>query len=1021
MDYKDTLNLPRTDFAMKADLVKREPARLAQWEATRLYERIQAARAGAPTFILHDGPPFANGEIHLGHVLNKILKDLVLKFKALRGCRAPYVPGWDCHGLPIEFKVTQELRKAGPQPAQRPPAPAATPPAEPPATPTAPAARDAEFSPAAIRNACDAYARKHVAIQRDQFKRLGILGDWDNPYLTLAREYEAEELRLFARLVERGFVYRGKKPVYWSIPCRTALAEAEVEYQDHVSQSIYVKFPVLGHPNTFLLLWTTTPWTLPANLAVAYNSTFSYSLVRVPTGDDTSEDYLVSALLLSTVAAKCGWPQYQILRSLEDGHLRQITYQHPFCNRTGHLFAGDEFVTNDAGTGFVHVAPGHGLEDYALGLRHHLPIYSPVDNDGRFAWTDDLPRDQQMPAELLGKSILERHGKSDANEAVLHELRARQTLVHQENYHHSYPHCWRSKTPVIFRAMDQWFIRVDHPVEAPATESAPAAPNPAPPTSTFDPHTSDVAARPSNFELRTPNSALPPSPFPLRQLALDAIERVRWIPEWGINRIQGAVQSRPDWCISRQRSWGVPLPAFYTATGEPILDARVVRNVARLVEQHGSNVWFEKNAADLWTLVRPADWTGPEAAGKSADTLDVWIDSGSSSQAVTARRPELQRQPAASPDARNHLPPPFQADLYLEGSDQHRGWFQSSLLLALAANDAPPYQTVLTHGFVVGDTGEKEAKSRGSKSATLWVNDFGADVLRLWVASQDYRGDMVLSEARMQQVAETYRLLRNTLRYQLANLYDFDPARHAVPDSRLTSLDRWILHAFAQLESEVLRAYEAYEFHQVYQRLGQFAAVELSAIYHDVIKDRLYTDPSDSSRRRSTQTTLHRLCTSLCQMLAPMLAFTADEAWEFLPGRSKPSVHETIWQPLGLAADPADVALWTRLFQLRDQALVTLEQARRDKTIGKALEAQLQFVGPAALLDPIAPHAELLREMLNVSALTFTRAGDADQVRIQLAAAEGRKCERCWHWESTVGAHAAHPTLCHRCLTALGS
>jgi isoleucyl-tRNA synthetase len=998
---------------MKADLVKREPARLAQWEATRLYERIQAARAGAPTFILHDGPPFANGEIHLGHVLNKILKDLVLKFKTLRGCRAPYVPGWDCHGLPIEFKVTQELRKAGQESAQRPPPPAATPPGGLPVTPTAPAARDAEFSPAAIRNACDAYARKHVAIQRDQFKRLGILGEWDNPYLTLAKEYEAEELRLFARLVERGFVYRGKKPVYWSIPCRTALAEAEVEYQDHVSQSIYVKFPVRGHENTFLLLWTTTPWTLPANLAVAFNSTFSYSLVRVPTGDGTSEDYLVSALLLSTVAAKCGWTHYQIVRSLDDGHLRQISYQHPFCARTGQLYAGDEFVTNDAGTGFVHVAPGHGLEDYALGLRQNLPIYSPVDDDGRFAWTDDLPREQQMPADLLGKSILERHGKSDANEAVLHELRARQALVHQENYHHSYPHCWRSKTPVIFRAMDQWFIRVDHRTETPATGATP-------PASTAELRTSNFQLPTSNFEPRTSNFGLRLSDFDLRQLALAAIEHVRWIPEWGINRIQGAVQSRPDWCISRQRSWGVPLPAFYTATGEPILDARVVRNVARLVEQHGSNVWFEKTAADLWALVRPADWTGPEATGKSADTLDVWIDSGSSSQAVTARRAELQRQPATSPAAPSPLPPSFQADLYLEGSDQHRGWFQSSLLLSLAGNDAPPYQTVLTHGFVVGDTGEKEAKSRGSKSATLWVNDFGADVLRLWVASQDYRGDMVLSEARMLQVAETYRLLRNTLRYQLANLYDFDPTQHAVADGELTSLDRWILHAFAQLENEVLRAYEAYEFHQVYQRLGQFAAVELSAIYHDVIKDRLYTDPANSPRRRSTQTTLYRIGTSLCQLLAPMLAFTADEAWEFLPGRPKSSVHETVWQPLGLAADPADVALWTQLFKLRDQALVTLEQARRDKVIGKALEAQLQFAGPAALLEPIEAHADLLRELLNVSALTFART-DGDQIRIQLAAAEGRKCERCWHWETTVGAHAAHPTLCHRCLTAVGS
>ncbi len=433
MDYKSTLNLPQTDFPMKADLITREPARLKQWEAAGLYAAIQAQRAGAEKYVLHDGPPFANGDVHIGNALNKILKDIIIKYKTLRGFHAPYVPGWDCHGLPIEFKVTQEMRKAG----------------------------DTASDAATIRTACEAYARKYIDLQRAQFKRLGVLGDWDNPYLTLAREYEAEELRLFADIVEQGFVYRGKKPVYWSIPCRTALAEAEVEYKDHVSQSVYVKFPLVGHPATSVVIWTTTPWTLPANLAVAYNSTFSYSLVLAG-----QEQYIVSALLLPAVAEKCGWQDYQIIRSLDGGHLSQLEYQHPFCNRTGKFFAGDSFVDNATGTGFVHSAPGHGLEDYHLGTEHGLPIYSPVDDDGKFALTSDLPEDQQMPGEMLGKSILEKHGKSEANEAVLHELRVRKALLHQENYHHSYPHCWRSKTPIIFRAMDQWFIEIDQSAAA---------------------------------------------------------------------------------------------------------------------------------------------------------------------------------------------------------------------------------------------------------------------------------------------------------------------------------------------------------------------------------------------------------------------------------------------------------------------------------------------------------------------------------------------------------------------------
>ena len=931
MDYKNTLNLPRTDFPMKADLIVREPERLKQWADARLYEQIRALRAGAPKFVLHDGPPFANGDVHIGTALNKILKDVVIKYKSIRGFDAPYVPGWDCHGLPIEFKVSQEMRKAG----------------------------DTTVDPATIRKACDAYARKYIDIQRTQFKRLGILGEWDHPYLTLNQEYEADELRLFADIVEQGFVYRGKKPIYWSIPCRTALAEAEVEYLDHVSQSVYVKFPVLGHPGTSVVIWTTTPWTLPANLAVAYNSRFSYSLVQVG-----GEQLIISALLLPAVAAKCGWESYQIVRSLDGEHLSQLEYQHPFCKRTGKFFAGDTFVENSTGTGFVHIAPGHGLEDYHLGLRHQLPIYSPVDDDGRFIHTDDLPVEQQMPAEMLGKSTLEKHGKSNANEVVLHELRLRKALVHQENYHHSYPHCWRSKTPIIFRAMDQWFIGIDH--------------------------------------------------RELRRRAVDEMDRVSWVPDWGKNRIQAAVQSRPDWCISRQRTWGVPIPAFYDAAGKPLLDPAVVRNAANLIEQHGSNIWFEKSAAELWALLKPAGSSLAEPVSKSSDTLDVWIDSGSSSRAVIARREELRGKEK-----------PFQCDMYLEGSDQHRGWFQSSLLLSIAGNGAAPYRSVLTHGFMVDEDREKISKSKQGQAvyekpqtSEAYVKKYGADVVRLWVASQDYRNDIVVSEKRIDKVGETYRFIRNALRYQLSNLYDFDPARHCVADQDLTGLDRWILAEYSHLEKEVMAAYDAYEFHVVYQRLSQFVAVELSAVYHDVVKDRLYTDSANSARRRSTQTTLFRLVTSLCKMLAPILSFSADEAWKFVPGRERESVHQATWEPIGFSLPEAERALWATLFHVRDQALPALEQARQAKHIGKSLEAKLTVTGDSALLDPIKPHAETLRELLNVSQLEISPAGNG-AVTASVDKAAGQKCERCWHWETDIGVVKEHPTLCGRCAKAV--
>jgi isoleucyl-tRNA synthetase len=973
MEYKDTLNLPRTDFAMKADLVTREPERLKKWEAANLYAQIQAARKDAEKFVLHDGPPFANGDVHIGTALNKILKDIIIKYQTLRGKSAPYIPGWDCHGLPIEFKVTSEMRKAG----------------------------DTSADAATIRKACDAYARKYIDLQRTQFKRLGVLGDWENPYLTLNKEYEADELRLFADIVEKGFVYRGKKPIYWSIPARTALAEAEVEYADHVSQSVFVKFPVVGRPGVNIVIWTTTPWTLPANLAVAYNSTFSYSLVQVG-----EEQFIVSAMLLSAIAEKCGWQDYQIVRSLDGEHLKSVEYQHPFCNRTGKLFTGDNFVTNDTGTGFVHIAPGHGTDDYNIGRANGLPIYSPVNDDGALAYTNDLPVEQQFPAEMLGKSTLAKHGKSDANEAVLHELRVRKALLHQENYHHSYPHCWRSKTPIIFRAMDQWFIKIDH-----------------------------VAANVSSRQTDEASRALT-SAATFRQEALGEIDRVNWIPDWGVNRIKGAVQSRPDWCISRQRTWGVPIPAFYDAKGEAILDAQIVRNAAALIEQHGSNVWFEKSVAELWAAVKPKDWKGADATAKSNDTLDVWIDSGSSSRSVLCRRAEFQHQSDpkkywpvgnvlwGTPEAKQEALS-WQADIYLEGSDQHRGWFQSSLLLSLAGNGAAPFKTVLTHGFMVDADREKISKSKQGayekpQTAEAYVKKYGADVVRLWVASQDFRSDIVVSEERINKVGETYRGIRNALRYQLSNLYDFDPAKHTVAEDQLTGLDRWILGEFAKIEVDVIAAYDKSEFHVVYQKLSQFIAVELSSIYHDVIKDRMYTDAANSPRRRSTQTALYRVVTGLSQLLSPILAFTTDEAWEFIPGKPANSVHLADWKSGGLTRRDAEVESWKNLFLLRELALPELEKARQAKHIGKSLEAKVVVNGSGPLALDAKLHLDALRELLNVSQVQLANGG-GETVFATVAKADGQKCERCWHWETDVGTNTAHPTLCSRCADAVAT
>ncbi len=702
-----------------------------------------------------------------------------------------------------------------------------------------------------------------------------------------------------------------------------------------------------------------------AGQAVAFTRTFSCSQIRVG-----GETYILSTMVLSTVSEKCGWVGYEIVRSLDKDHLRTAEYQHPFCNRTGKFFAGDAFVDNTTGTGFVHIAPGHGLDDYNLGREHGLPIYSPVDDDGCLAYTNDLPREQQMPESMIGKSILEKHGKSEANEAVLAELRTRNALVHQEDYLHSYPHCWRSKTPIIFRAMDQWFVEIDH----------------------------------GGF----------------RQEGLRAIERINWVPEWGKARIEGAVKSRPDWCISRQRTWGVPIPAFYDRDGNALLDPRIVRSAADLIEQHGSNVWFEKSAVELWKLLRPADWQGSEATSKSADTLDVWIDSGSSSRAVLMRRPELTHTGGGKLD--------WQADIYLEGSDQHRGWFQSSLLLSLAGNGAPPYKTVLTHGFMVDADREKISKSQQSQGAyekpqtsEAYIRKYGVDVVRLWVASQDFRNDIVVSDERINKVGETYRVIRNALRYQLSNLYDFHPAKDSLRDQNLTGLDRWILAVFSKLEADAAAAYSNHEFHVVYQKVSQFAAVELSAIYHDVVKDRLYTDAAHSPRRRSTQTSLHRMVSRLCAMLSPILTFTADEAWEFLPDKLADSVHLSDWTPLPFSRSKQEEDIWATLFKMREAALAELEKARQSKLIGKALEAKI-VLSPGASDGAICQeNRESLRELLNISQLELAEPLATDAPKVIVAKADGQKCERCWHWETDVGKHAGHPTICGRCVEATAS
>lgn len=925
MDYKKTLNLPKTDFPMKANLAQREPELLAKWDTMDLYGKLREASVGRTPYILHDGPPYANGHIHLGTALNKILKDMIVKSRQMSGFDAIYVPGWDCHGLPIEHQVDKEL---GP--------------------------KKKNMTQGEIRRHCRAYAEKFIDIQRREFKRLGVLGEWDNPYLTMSYDYEATIARELGRFFERGSVIRSKKPIYWCCSCRTALAEAEVEYHDHVSPSIYVKFPLSEESRkafsafqdlpVYVVIWTTTPWTLPANLAIALHPDFTYAAVRVK-----DEVWILAEGLTEQCLKAFGIDHYEIIRRFSSRELEGLTCRHPFMDRPSRIVLGSH-VTLDAGTGCVHTAPGHGREDYDMALAYGLDVYSPVDDDGCF--TDDVPF-------FAGQFVF------DANKNVNAKLRELGALVLETEVSHSYPHCWRCKQPVIFRATEQWFISMEK--------------------------------------------------NDLRKKALKAIDEVQWVPSWGRDRIYQMIENRPDWCISRQRSWGVPITVFTCRKcGEVLATPEVFAKVTALFEKEGADCWFEKDVETLLPEGAVCPGCGGKDFDKEMDILDVWFDSGVSHAAVLERRPYL-RSPA---------------DLYLEGSDQHRGWFHSSLLASVGTRDRAPYKAVLTHGFVVDGQGYKMSKSLGNVIVPdEIIKQYGAEILRLWVSAEDYRDDIRISQDILKRLSEAYRRIRNTWRFLLGNLYDFDPARDAVPVARMPELDRYALHTLQKVIGRVRRAYDRFEFHRVYHAVHNYCTVDLSSFYLDILKDRLYTAPPASVERRAAQTVLYRILTALLKLMAPILSFTAEEAWAHLPGDRAPSVHMEVFPEVDPSlVDDALEERWGRILQMRADVSRALEAARQAKTIGHPLDARVLLALPDAWQDEFAQDGELLRTVFIVSEVRLEnldgRPGalegqEVPGLKVLVEPASGRKCERCWVLSNTVGAFSDHPTVCERCHGAL--
>ncbi len=904
-ELKDTLNLPATPFPMRANLTAREPVRIAFWEKSNLYRRLQKKNAGTgKTFVLHDGPPFTNGDVHIGTALNKLLKDIIMRYKTMRGFRTPYVPGWDCHGLPIEHKVMKELH-----------------------------ANAKTLSPLEIRKACADFSENFIEKQRKQFRRLGILADWATEYKTKNPAYEADILRTFANMVERGLVYRSKKPVYWSIPCKTALAEAEIEYKNHVSPSIWVAFHQVDAPEKSFVIWTTTPWTIPANMAVAVHPDLNYVEV-----EHAGKIFIVAEALAEKFIADCALAGATLGAKYRGNALEGIQTQHPICARSSPVVCAD-YITTDAGTGCVHTAGGHGIEDYQTCLRYGIEIYCPVNDDGVYA------DDRRVPADLVGVSVLDSGGKCPANIAVLQLLEKSGCLLKTAKIEHQYPHCWRSKTPVIFRAMDQWFVALDK--------------------------------------------------GGMREKALAQIGEVSWVPASGENRIRAAVEGRPDWCISRQRSWGVPIPVFYDAkTKEALLDAGVIRGIADKVAVAGTNLWFEKTPQELLQGIPvPAGWPEAENLVAGTDTLDVWIDSGSSNAAVLKRNRELA----------------FPADLYLEGSDQHRGWFQSSLWTSVINFGCAPYKKVITHGFVVNEgTRQKISKSDGKpQTADGYVSKYGADIVRLWIASENYQNDIPLSDGILDATATQYRNIRNTIRYQLSNLFDFDPAKNAVPLAEHTLIDKWALGKFYALLAEVSKNYENYEFHKAYAAIDAFTVETLSATYHNFLKDRLYTFAPNARERRSSQTAIYTILSAYLKMLAPMLPFTTDEAWGFFTAGNEYTENSILlqdWPQMPQeCAFPQEVAEFDSLLKTLDSVNLRLDALRSAKVIGQSLDAVISISGDPA--DPafalLKKHAELLPETFIVSAVELKDATAGTPLTVEAVKAESLgyvRCPRSWRW-----------------------
>jgi len=920
-NFKSTLNLPQTAFPMEAKLTANEPGRLARWKAMGLYEKLMSQRATAKRWVLHDGPPFANGDIHLGHLINKTLKDVILRFRSMQGYQTPYVPGWDCHGLPIEHKIQQDL---GPKLRQ--------------------------MSVADVRKLCFEYADKYCKVQSEQFQRLGILGEWNKPYLTMSAEYEAQTLEVFAQIVEAGLVYQQLKPVPWSIENQTALADAELEYQDVTDQSVFVEFPIRGRSGEYLLVWTTTPWTLPANLAVAVNPKMEYSYANYRR-NGALRCVVVASPLMEQVFAKANLQIEGVAKKEMGTALRGTVYEHPFVeNRTGRVVLAD-YVTTTDGTGLVHTAPGHGEDDYETGVREQLEVYSPVLPSGRF--------DDSVPQWLQGKTVWE------SNKLITQHLADTGLLFAEEKITHSYPHDWRSKKPIIFRATEQWFIRIDQ---------------------AFSVGGKDV-------------------PRSLRQRALDAVKsQIDFVPKWGAARIVGMLERRPDWCISRQRAWGLPIPVFFNEKGEPLLSAASVRAVAKRFAQDGSAAWFTQSPQQLLGDFDSGSDFPKDKLRKETDIFDVWFESGSSWRDVLQGRDNLH----------------FPADLYLEGSDQHRGWFQLSLLLSLGATGKPPFKQVLTHGFVVKPDGTKVSKSdKDYVTAMTEINRHGADLLRLWCCSVDYQNDIPASPGAIQEFGDKYRKIRNTLRYLLSNLYDFDPQSDARPIEP-ASLDGWAAAQLDQLIGEVTAAYDGYQLHRAFRLLHDFCAVQISAIYGNAMKDRLYCDAADSPLRRRCQTVMHRIASALIRLLAPMLVFTADEAWEFIPHKMSEdatlaSVHLALLpRPSTDLPSEKQMSEWTMLLELRDQATAQLDALKKSVGLNKALDAELIYHADDQSRQQLEQYGADLEDLVGAGFHSITPAAQGVRVEVVDRRQQYKACARSWKRRPDVGQDAQYPDLCAR-------